>query len=261
MKIDKQNGNVDDCGIYCISNSRYFYIGCSIHIRKRWAQHRRRLQNGNHENPFMQRVYDKYKEIDPFEYIIILECEEDNLSHFEVKTFEDFKEKYSDKIAMNINKCGQIDTKEARQKKSNSHTGKVVSEEVRQKISENNKGKHSDPDKYVKVVQLSKTGTLIKVWDSIKKASEETGIKINLNRKSCGGFVWQRYEEYLIQPKVYKLDTTKKVGQYSKDGILLNVYNSIQEAADAVKTKHCNISNTITNKQKTAAGFIWKLIK
>lgn len=162
---------------------------------------------------------------------------------------------------MNINKCGQIDTKEARQKKSNSHTGKVVSEEVRQKISENNKGKHSDPDKYVKVVQLSKTGTLIKVWDSIKKASEETGIKINLNRKSCGGFVWQRYEEYLIQPKVYKLDTTKKVGQYSKDGILLNVYNSIQEAADAVKTKHCNISNTITNKQKTAAGFIWKLIK
>lgn len=138
---------------------------------------------------------------------------------------------------------------------------KLFLRKLDKKISESNKGKHSNSNKFVRIVQLSKTGTLIKVWDSIKIASEETGIEIKLNRKSCGGFVWQRYEEYLIQPKVYKLDTTKKVGQYSREGILLNVYNSIQEAADAVKIKHCNISNAITNKQKTAAGFIWKLIK
>lgn len=191
-----------------------------------------------------------------------MECEEKGLGYFELKIFNEFKEKYPDKIAMNINKCGELSSEEIRKKKSKAHLGKVHSEETKKKISENNKGKHSDSSKFVKIVQLSKTGTLIKVWNSIKEASECTGIKIQLNRKSSGGYVWQHYEEYLIQPKVYKLDITKKVGQYSKEGILLNVYNSIQEAANVVGTKHCNISNTITNKQKkTAAGFIWKLIK
>ncbi len=261
MKIDKKNGNVDVCGIYCISNSTYFYIGYSIHIKKRWQQHRRKLSEGQHENPFMQRVYDKYSDTDPFGYQIIPECEEKDLGYFELKTFNEFKEKYPDKIAMNINKCGELSSEEIRKKKSDSHFGKTHTDETKRKISENNKGKHSNPSKCVKIVQLSKTGTLIKVWNSIKEASEYTGIKIQLNRKSSGGYVWQRYEEYLIQSKVYKLDITKKVGQYSKDGVLINVYNSIQEAADAVGTKHCNISNTITNKQKSAAGFIWKLIK
>lgn len=85
---------------------------------------------------------------------------------------------------MNINKCGELSSEEIRKKKSESHLGKTHTEETKRKISESNKGKHSDPSKFVKVVQLSKTGTLIKIWNSIKEASEYTGIKIQLNRKS-----------------------------------------------------------------------------
>ena len=75
MNVDKQNGkmakwqngnvatdnlnsnNINKvCGIYKISNSKYFYIGLSIDIRNRWKQHLRALKKGVHKNIFMQRA-------------------------------------------------------------------------------------------------------------------------------------------------------------------------------------------------------------
>ena len=35
--------------------------------------------------------------------------------------------------------------------------------------------------------------------------------------------------------------------------------DSIKHASEATNIKHCNISNTIHGKQKTAGGFIWKI--
>ena len=99
MKIDKQNGNVaidkldsnnvnKVCGIYKISNSKYFYIGLSIDIRNRWKQHLRALKKGIHKNIFIQRVYNKYKDLDPFEFSIlyIKHCNISNTIHGKQKT-------------------------------------------------------------------------------------------------------------------------------------------------------------------------------
>lgn len=94
MKIDKKNGNVDVCGIYCISNSTHFYIGYSIHIKKRWQQHRRKLLKGQHENPFMQRVYDKYTNIDPFSTRLFLSAKK--------KIWDILKRKPSTSLKKNI---------------------------------------------------------------------------------------------------------------------------------------------------------------
>ena len=79
---------------------------------------------------------------------------------------------------MNINKCGEPSSEDIRNKKSKSHIGKNHSEETKQKISESNKGKHSDSSKHVKVVQLSKNGTLIHIWNSLKEAKDHTGINV-----------------------------------------------------------------------------------
>jgi hypothetical protein len=58
------------CGIYCISNSKYFYLGQSVDIYRRWNKHRWELKNDKHKNQIMQNVYNLYKEDDPFEYTI-----------------------------------------------------------------------------------------------------------------------------------------------------------------------------------------------
>ena len=54
---------------------------------------------------------------------------------------------------------------------------------------------------------------------------------------------------------------TRPVGMFDKDGHLLRSFNSIKEAALAVRAKNpCNISLCIRGKQKTAHGYIWKAL-
>lgn len=48
------------------------------------------------------------------------------------------------------------------------------------------------------------------------------------------------------------------VKQYNKNGVLIKEWDSIKKAADYVKISASNISACCTNKQYTAAGFIWK---
>ena len=48
------------------------------------------------------------------------------------------------------------------------------------------------------------------------------------------------------------------IQQYTLDGILLNEYKSIAEAADGNKSLHESIRCNVSGKYKTAGGFIWK---
>jgi|TARA_R110000744_G_scaffold37102_1_gene85309 hypothetical protein len=47
----------------------------------------------------------------------------------------------------------------------------------------------------------------------------------------------------------------KKVGQYTLDGELIKIYNSAQEAKNETSIE---IKNVVTNRAKSAGGFIWK---
>ena len=49
------------CGVYKIETpGGSIYIGSSLHIRQRWAEHRARLRRSRHENFVLQRAYAKY---------------------------------------------------------------------------------------------------------------------------------------------------------------------------------------------------------
>lgn len=262
LQIDKQNDNIDltQCGIYCIYNTKYFYIGLSKNIRKRWNTHRSRLKRGVHDNYIMQQVYNKYNLDDPFKYEIVCLCEPKDLATLEVRVHKEFCEKYSDKISMNIANCGSTCTwtDTMKSKASKSHAGIKFSKSHKKAISEGQKGCVRQKQR-IPVVQLDLHGKLIKIWDSPVTVKQELGIRVNLSRKTSGGFQWQKYNEWKTNPKgPVEYNNTILVYQYSKDGDFIRKYNSIQEAADITGINRCNIGNALSGVQKTAGGFIWK---
>jgi hypothetical protein len=52
------------CGIYTITNvvNDYIYIGSSINIHARWAEHRKQLDEKNHHNGFLQKDWNFFGE-------------------------------------------------------------------------------------------------------------------------------------------------------------------------------------------------------
>ncbi len=67
-------------GIYKILNksNNKCYIGSTINFNDRRNLHFSKLKRGKHHSIILQRAYDKYG-IDNFEFIILEECENDNL--------------------------------------------------------------------------------------------------------------------------------------------------------------------------------------
>ncbi len=51
---------------------------------------------------------------------------------------------------------------------------------------------------------------------------------------------------------------SKKVYQYTKDGFLLNKFDSLSQASQEVKVSISNISSTLNGRRKIAGGFIWR---
>lgn len=50
----------------------------------------------------------------------------------------------------------------------------------------------------------------------------------------------------------------KTVYQYSKDGELINIFNSMNDAVRETNTQQSQISRCCNNKSKTANGYIWR---
>lgn len=77
-------------GIYRIDflGTGWFYIGSTRCIKQRFIDHKKRLKKGNHENPKMQNIYNKYGK--PI-YKIIEFCGLDSLKERENYYFEELK--------------------------------------------------------------------------------------------------------------------------------------------------------------------------
>ena len=264
IEITKQNGNINKnkiCGIYCISNSKYFYIGQSIDIRRRWQSHKSSLKSGKHHKKYCQRVYNKYNKIDPFIYEIVLECKSQDLSFLESETLLHYIKKYKHKQALNLDDPLNTNcSEETRRRKSEAHKGKKLSPEQRKKISERQLGT-TRPHQRIKIVQLDLEGNLLKIWDGHISAEKELGFRISMSRQTSGGFQWQKYSEWEIHPKgKLEKENEQKVAQYNQNNELIAVYDSITKASIATNIRHCNISNNINGIQKSAGGFIWKKV-
>lgn len=58
-------------GIYKIElDGKCLYVGQSKDIKRRWTEHRRHLKQNKHENVYLQRIYNKYKN---FQYLVVEE--------------------------------------------------------------------------------------------------------------------------------------------------------------------------------------------
>lgn len=111
---------------------------------------------------------------------------------------------------------------------------------------------------------------LLKEWDYEKNKvlpeniSIGSGLKVWWKCERCGTS-WQT-SPYVRKksgcPKCSKKKISdklsKKILQFSKDGILINEYNSLKKASEETGIEKSNICLVCKGKTKTAGGFIWK---
>jgi hypothetical protein len=111
-----------------------------------------------------------------------------------------------------------------------------------------------------RVQQYSKTGIFIKEFTSAEEASRKTQINACSIRACCRGI---HKTAGIYQWKF--ADSDKEINaigciilQYSKDGVLLNVFESIADASNKTNITYQNIYSNIKGTSKSAGGFVFK---
>lgn len=160
------------CGIYSITNiiDGKRLIGQTVHIKRRWNQHKSDLQKQQHGNPHLQNAYNKYGK-DNFIFEILLLCKKEELSAEEIRLIKEYKT-INTLFGYNCSTGGEspLFSDETKQKMRAVHLGKKLSEETKRKLSIAHKGiKFSDEHK--RKMSERMTGT---------KLSEETKRKLSI---------------------------------------------------------------------------------
>lgn len=115
-------------GIYGIRNliNGKIYVGkTGMNFGDRWDSHRSLLNNGKHDNPYLQKAWNKYKQ-ENFEFIVLEDCEIDELNEREMYYIKLYKDMG---LAYNIHDGGD----------EGYNLGKHLSEETKRKIGEKNR--------------------------------------------------------------------------------------------------------------------------
>ena len=153
---------------------------------------------------------------------------------------------------------GHIVTKETREKISKNNKGKCLSEKSRKQISETlkqkykdgsivapNTNKHFSEETRKKLSEAHKGKTLseehrkkLSIAGKGRHPSEETRKKLSENLKGKG---------------------TKKVGQYTLDGVLIHIYDSVTSTENDGFIPS-SITKCCKGKCKKHKGYIWKYI-
>ena len=129
----------------------------------------------------------------------------------------------------------------------------------------------------VKVVQLSKENSFIKLWNSVKEAQEFFNIshisEVCRNKKnSTGGFKWMYKENYEKQFGIctsldnYYIDLSnnkqnknpKSVSQYDLEGNFIATFESAREAERVTGVGYKMISRVCNGNRPYTHGFIWE---
>jgi hypothetical protein len=121
--------------------------------------------------------------------------------------------------------------------------------------------------KHKSVIQYDLQGNFIRIFKSIIEASKNTNTdRISIGNccrgklKSANEYMWQFYngtiEAKIISYKRNKRKDSYKVGQYSLDGILLNVYSKISDVSNISDIS--SVLGVFKGRSKTASGFQWK---
>ena len=119
----------------------------------------------------------------------------------------------------------------------------------------------------LKVVEYDKNGIIINIYESVKIASLKTNISVGLISHCCrnknhttaknrifryekDGFDWKPYDNFI------RNGINKKICQYTIDGKLINIFESIKRAAIYMSCDSSEISRCCKNKFKKNGNFI-----
>lgn len=120
----------------------------------------------------------------------------------------------------------------------------------------------------VGVCQYNYDGILLNTFDSIKQASECTGIHVQCISTCCAGmtkragnYQW-RYKKYNL-PSIEPIPTIKSNGEkpinmFDKYGHYIRMFKSITEASREMGICHSSISDNCNYRLRTAGGYVWK---
>lgn len=141
MESCKKSGK-NSSGVYKISSKakpQRCYIGSSVWIRKRWAEHIHSLRQGKHHSPKLQSHYNKYGE-DDLVFSIIATCDANDLIRQE-QFFLDAYNPWFNVLQTAYSCLGMKLSEEAKAKISESNRRRTVRDETKRKISEANTGR------------------------------------------------------------------------------------------------------------------------
>lgn len=271
-------------GIYRITNllNGKCYIGQSIDIEKRWAEHKSIYNHPRCSNYHIYKAFRKYG-IENFSFSVVEECEQSLLNErekFWIQHFNSFEHGYNMTIGGNgtelISRSDVYDLWDdgfsvadiASQMDCSPVT---ISKIIRgydkyDKAESIRRGKlwHRKP-----VVQYKLDGSHICEFESISSASNSTGVSsdsisacCNRRLKSAGGYLWsfntkndvERYEDTVQSHSIRR----KSVLQYTIENEFVGKYENISDAQRQTGVGRLTISRVCNGVQKYGGGFIWK---
>ncbi len=245
-------------GIYQITNkiNHKIYIGKSVDIEERWQQHK----YGN-SRITISKAIKKYGR-ENFDFIVLesinivsLNKEEINekLLNLEQKWI-DIKKPYLKSIGYNINRKAKITYRPKNRIDTNIKISKIKQEM-------NHCGKP--------IIQYTLEGKFIREWKSAAEVERILGLFAEnvsavcmKKNKKCGNYIFRHKGDVLTDDDIKNVNVIhrnrKKVIKQSLSGDDIEIFNSIQDAANSVDGSISNIIHTCKGRQKTYRGFIWK---
>lgn len=231
-------GRIIKSGIYCIENTlnNKKYIGQSVNIYDRWYKHKHSLEQGVHDNDFLQKSWNKHGK-ECFRFYILEECDKDSLDERE-KYYIELYNTLDENYGYNLKKGGQdgvisiygkIKQRESLKKayqnpdlielrkqdalkqwsnpeiiakhmgKNNGMYGRTHTVEAREKIAQAQKGRKSPKRINIPVYCVE----LNRVFESAAEAKKELNINSPIlevcygNRKTAGGYHWEFYRKVI----------------------------------------------------------------
>jgi len=125
--------------------------------------------------------------------------------------------------------------------------------------------KGKDSPRSIKVYQFDIEGNLIKIFDSITEASQNSGAQITKISKAilkksfyAGGYLWlnqKLFDEGVIP--VRENSIFKKCNQFDKQNRFINQYYCAAEASRETGVNSSHILECIKGLRKSAGGFLW----
>jgi group I intron endonuclease len=260
--------------IYKITNliSKKIYIGESKEKNPytRWNQHVKTIAK-NQGCPALRDAVKKYG-IDNFKFEIILFCFDEDRFKYEI----DYIKRFNSLVPNGYNICkggyggGFINKKhtDATKEKLRESSKKMYLDnpDLKRQISERNKVLMNTPEmkeklknsmlnseKWKKALDDKRVGTCVRTEESKQKIRNGVNKYYSENEKFDATNIIKHRE-------VMARASGVKVGQYSLDGVLINIFPSIREAARIINSHKNSIQVCLSGKSKYGKGFIWKKI-